>query len=370
MSSLVAQSALFPRTIDEVVQIVREHRRIQIVGAGSKHAMTTSDAGPCRCSIAGVNGIVEHQPSEFLITAFAGTSLTEMQSALAAHGQYLPFDPPLAKRGATIGGTVAAGLSGAGRMRFGGLRDFIVGIKMVDGLGNVVVGGGRVVKNAAGYDIPKLMVGSAGYYGAIVEVTLKVFPQPKMQKTVSVTTLSLASALRIQSTLSRSPIELAAIDLTPEGTLWLRMEGESDAIETTTSRIRSLMAIEEERISVECIDDGESVWRPLDDGTFAEGNDRLVRVPIMPSRLLAVDSTLEELTVRRRYSVAGNVAWIVWPESRPVQQLDESLWHLRLGGTVLTGIVPNFRIGLRPSLSMVNRVKAAVDPDHRFVGRA
>jgi len=330
--------------------------------------MTAAIDGVSRCSLAGISGIVDHEPSEFLITALAGTRLMEMQSALTEHGQYLPFDPPFASRGATIGGTVAAGLSGAGRLRFGGLRDFIVGIKMVDGLGNVVVGGGRVVKNAAGYDLPKLMVGSAGDYGVIVEVTLKVFPRPKQQRTVCITTESLVSALSIQSMLSRSPIDLAAIDLASEGTMWLRIEGEEASLDTTTSRIQRLLEQGKMRASASIVDNDAAIWQPLEDGSFASAEDRLIRVPITPSRLLVVDASLQELSVRRRYSVAGNIVWIVWPASRPIQQLDESLRHLRVGGTVLTGVVPKFRLGLRPSTSMAHRVKLAVDPHEKFVG--
>lgn len=358
---------LNPQTIEEVAQVVCDHERIQIIGAESKPAMTAPIDGVSRCSLTGISGIVDHEPSEFLITALAGTRLVEMQSALAEHGQYLPFDPPFASRGATIGGTVAAGLSGAGRLRFGGLRDFIVGIKMVDGLGNVVVGGGRVVKNAAGYDLPKLMVGSAGDYGAIVEVTLKVFPRPKHQRTVCITTESLVSASSIQSMLSRSPIDLAAIDLGSDGTMWLRIEGEEASLDTTTSRIQRLLGQGKMRAPATIVDHDAAIWQPLEDGSFASVEDRLVRVPITPSRLLAVDASLEELTVRRRYSVAGNVVWIVWPASRPIQQLDESLRHLRVGGTVLTGIAPKFRVGLRPSASMDRRVKLAVDPHEKFV---
>jgi glycolate oxidase FAD binding subunit len=159
-----------PESVAEVAQCVLAHSRLKIVGAATKSAMVHHEPNVTPMSLKSIAGIVDHQPSEFLITAFAGTTIDEMQTELAKFGQYLPFDPPFAAQGATIGGTVAAGLSGAGRLRFGGLRDFIVGIRVVDGLGNVVTGGGRVVKNAAGYDLPKLMVGSAGYLAAIVEV--------------------------------------------------------------------------------------------------------------------------------------------------------------------------------------------------------
>lgn len=218
--SAVAEQCFRPESVDAVSQWVREQPRIQIVGASTKPAMATSNPDVARLVMTGLSGVVDHQPSEFLITALAGTSIQEMQSALASHQQYLPFDPPFAARGATIGGTVAAGLSGAGRLRFGGLRDFIVGVRIVDGLGSQITGGGRVVKNAAGYDLPKLMVGSGGLLGAIVEVTLKVFPKPTHSKTICLKASSIQSAASLQNSLARSPIDVAAIDLTPDGSLW------------------------------------------------------------------------------------------------------------------------------------------------------
>jgi glycolate oxidase FAD binding subunit len=360
-------SNLNPTTIEELLRCVDAHPKLQIIGAGTKTALR-STADCMTCSMTNLSGIVDHQPSEFLISALAGTPLTKMQEALAEHGQYLPFDPPFASCGATIGGTVATGLSGAGRLRYGGLRDFIVGIKVVDGLGQLVTGGGRVVKNAAGFDLPKLFVGSCGYFGAIVEVTLKVFPQPKQHRTVSLKLESFPAALRLQSQLSRSPIDLAAIDLTSDATLWLRMEGEAESIELTIQRIRTLIQQGEDRVSVQIVAESDQVWAPLDKGSFTEGQNRLVRVPLAPTQLLELERSLQELTVQRRYSVAGNVAWIDWPGIRPIQQLDECLRHHRLGGTVLTGKVPKCRIGVRPNQSMMKRVKAALDPENKFVG--
>ena len=364
----VAEQFLRPQSIDEISQLVRDHARIQVVGASTKPAMVASSTDIVRCMTIGVSGIVDHQPSEFLITALAGTRISEVQSTLASHGQYLPFDPPFAGQGATIGGTVAAGLSGAGRLRFGGLRDFIVGIKIVDGCGNQVTGGGRVVKNAAGYDLPKLMVGSGGLLGVIVEVTLKVFPKPSHTKTICLSAACLQSAATFQSVLARSPVDLAAMDLTPDGSLWIRIEGARDSLDSTTARIQAMIYQGEDRISLQTVSDQEAVWGPLDTGSFVRAHDRLVRAPITPSRLLQIDASLEELSVQRRYSAAGNVVWIAWPAERPTQQLDQCLRHHGLGATVLTGDVPRCRLGVRPNASMLKRIRSALDPAARFVG--
>src|SRR6185369_15555126 len=118
------------------------------------------------------------EPSEFTFTARAGTPVRDVVAALAERGQYLPFDAPWLAAGSTLGGLVAGGVAGPGRFRFGGIRDFILGIRFVDGAGRLLRLGGKVVKNAAGFDLPKFFVGSLGRFGVLVEITFKVFPRP------------------------------------------------------------------------------------------------------------------------------------------------------------------------------------------------
>src|SRR6185503_15751320 len=129
-------------------------------GGGTKDALSSAGGETTRLDLGGCAGIVEYAPSEFTVTALAGTPIAEMVAALGERGQYLPFDPILVEAGATLGGTIAAGVSGSGRARYGGIRDFILGVRFLDGGGTLVRGGGKVVKNAAGFDLPKLMVGS------------------------------------------------------------------------------------------------------------------------------------------------------------------------------------------------------------------
>ena len=153
-------------------------------GNGTKTALSAAPDGVTPLDLSGLSGVIEYQPGEFTFTALAGTRVTEIAAVLAEHGQYLPFDPLLAEAGATLGGTVAAGANGPGRYHYGGLRDFILGVRYVDGEGQIVYAGGKVVKNAAGFDIPKLMVGSLGQFGALVEMTFKVFPKPEANATL------------------------------------------------------------------------------------------------------------------------------------------------------------------------------------------
>ena len=148
--------ALTPGSVPELVDAVRSTRRVIAIGAGTKPRLAQVGDEFSRISMTKLAGIIDYEPSEFTFTALAGTPVKTIVAELSQSGQYLPFDPLLADAGATLGGTVASGLSGPGRFRFGGLRDFILGVRFVDGDGRLLRLGGRVVKNAAGFDVPKI----------------------------------------------------------------------------------------------------------------------------------------------------------------------------------------------------------------------
>ena len=361
---------LHPATVSDVVEAVRDCARLQVVGAATKSALAASRCDAVRCEMTHLSGVVDHQPSEFLLTALAGTRISELHETLERHGQYFPFDPPLVAAGATIGGTLAAGLSGPGRLRYGGIRDFVMGIRFVDGLGQVVTAGGRVVKNAAGYDIPKLMVGSCGYLGAIVEVTLKVFPRPASEATLSIKTADFAAAAELQSILARSPIELTAVDLIPERELLIRLSGNVEAVETLSRRVATIVEQHQPAAVVESCSDAAAAWGSLQSGTWAGPDEYWVRVALGPRQLAALEHDLAASLVPRRYSAAGNLAWLRWPASRPLEQLDDLLRHHRLGGSVLTGQTARYRLGTRGNAAIIRRIKRALDPAGKFVGFA
>src|SRR3954462_5507459 len=176
-----------PCTPAELVDAIRATPRVLAVGARTKPRLSQVEEGVALLSTRGLKGIVEYDPSEFTFTALAGTPVREIASALAEKGQGLPFDPLMTDVGATLGGTVAAGLSGPGRFRFGGLRDFILGVRFVDGEGRLLRMGGKVVKNAAGFDLPKFFVGSLGRFGVLAQITFKVFPRPAFALTLRLT---------------------------------------------------------------------------------------------------------------------------------------------------------------------------------------
>ena len=153
---------LAPRSLADLQEAVATSAPAPLAVRGGATKWRPVRADAAALDPRGLTGIVAYDPAECVVTALAGTPVRELDEALAAHGQYLPFDPLFAGAGATLGGTVAAAASGPGRYRFGGVRDFVIGAAVVDGTGRLVRSGGQVVKNAAGFLLHHGLVGSAG----------------------------------------------------------------------------------------------------------------------------------------------------------------------------------------------------------------
>jgi glycolate oxidase FAD binding subunit len=180
----------------------------------------------------GLRGIVSYEPSELVVTVRAGTPLAELEQALAERGQCLPFEPPHFGAGATVGGMVAAGLSGPARASVGAVRDYILGLVLVNGRGEELVFGGQVMKNVAGYDVSRLMAGALGTLGLITEVSLKVLPVPPAEATLRFR-VPQAEALRQLNAWGGQPLPLNASCWEPSegGALYLRLRGAVAAVE-------------------------------------------------------------------------------------------------------------------------------------------
>jgi glycolate oxidase FAD binding subunit len=174
-------------------------------------------------------GIVSYEPTELVITARCGTPLAEIEAALADKGQWLPFEPPAFGEGATVGGMVAAGLSGPGRQAAGAVRDFVLGAAMLDAQGRALNFGGQVMKNVAGYDLSRLLCGSLGILGLVAEVSLKVLPQPAATATVTMA-LDRPAALRLLNEWGGRPLPISA-SAWLGGTLALRLAGARAAVD-------------------------------------------------------------------------------------------------------------------------------------------
>ena len=180
-----------------------------------------------------LSGITSYEPSELVITARAGTPLAELEAALAAKGQCLPFEPPHFSPGATVGGMVAAGLSGPARASVGAVRDYVLGVSLINGKAEPLTFGGQVMKNVAGYDVSRLMAGSWGTLGLLTEVSLKVLPVAPAEATLRFE-CNQADALRKLHAWGGQPLPLNASCWVQDGgvgTLYVRLRGAVAAVQ-------------------------------------------------------------------------------------------------------------------------------------------
>lgn len=335
-------------------------------GAGTKPALS------CDATIttAGLSGILEYEPSEYTFTALAGTPLSEIRDALAENGQSLPFDPPLVEAGATLGGTTACGLSGPGRFRYGGIRDFILGVKMVTGEGRAVFGGGKVVKNAAGFDIPKLVTGSLGRFGVLVELTFKVFPTPQTWTTIRADFSGIEAANSAMIRLAMSQEELQCLDLEPPGRIWLRIGGLSAAVSARIDRVQNLLRQADSDVQVESLsgDEDIQVWNDAREFRWVPEGRSLIKFPISPAQVVKAEQLLSKADIEnsRRYSVGGNVFWLAVPESTGEDQVNGLCQQLGRPALALTGSWSVPQRGPQHGQEFTNRLLSVFDPDARF----
>ena len=369
---MTLDDALRPVTIGAVQAAIRENAHVLPVGGGSKPALSTPPDGFVPVSMSGLAGVVEYNPDELVLTALAGTPIAEVDGVLGEHGQYLAFDPPFADRGATLGGTVAAGLSGPGRCRYGGVRDFLVGVRFISAAGEVVRGRGQVVKNAAGFDLPKLMVGSLGQLGVLVELSVKVLPRPEAYATLLLTCADLDRALDGLARLAGLPVDVDAleIDTRPGGVqVLLRLGGAERALPGRIDRLRGELGGGEVLRGA----DESTLWRDAREFAWVPDGWSLAKVPVTPGRIAALDARFATLDRRagdgpsriRRYGSRGQVAWVASPS--PADELEGTLTELGLSGLAILGPAGRRRFGVRVGSTFERRVKGALDPGGRFV---
>jgi glycolate oxidase FAD binding subunit len=351
---------LMPASLAELAEAVRSGPRVLAVGAGTKPSLSAVEA--VKISTLRLSGITEYEPSEFTFTALAGTSIREIVTALAERGQYLPFDPMCRDSGATLGGTVAAGLSGPGRLRFGGLRDFILGVRFVDGTGRWLRMGGKVVKNAAGFDLPKFFVGSLGRLGVLGELTFKVFPKPPSTLTLKLSANTAQAATEILIAAANTRWEPDALDLLPgETNVCLRLAGPPGALQEIAREI--LARWPGEKVSAA---DAETLWSELREFTWAHAGGPLVKVVLTPDLVPRFYRELFSLEgARVHVSAGGNVAFVAIPSVIGAAALDEQLRTLGVPGIALRGGGPLW-CGAHKQSKLAAAVKNALDPEHRF----
>jgi glycolate oxidase FAD binding subunit len=232
--------------VSELCERIRAHASgkaaIRIRGGGTKDFYggdfhDGAAGAPEVLDMAGWTGIVAYEPKELVLTVRAGTPLAEVEAALAAERQMLPFEPPhFGPAGlATIGGTVATGLSGPRRPYAGAVRDFVLGTRIVNGKGEALAFGGRVIKNVAGYDVSRLMTGALGTLGVVTEISFKVLPLPAAEATLAFA-LSEADAIDAANRWAGQPLPLSA-SAWHEGILRVRLSGAPPAVDAAKAKL-------------------------------------------------------------------------------------------------------------------------------------
>ena len=262
----------------ELIEQVRQARSagaaLELRGGGSK-AFYGNPVRADRVLGTGVHqGVVAYEPTELAVTVRAGTPLAALEALLAAHGQQLPFEPPHFGSGASVGGMVAAGLSGPRRPYAAAVRDAVLGVRLVNGEAQALEFGGRVMKNVAGYDLSRLMVGSLGVLGLLLEVSLKVMPAPAAQIT-RVYGQDLEPALAALQRWAGEALPVTG-SAWRDGRLHLRLAGSDEGVAEAERRLGGEALSEPE---------ADAFWRDLREQrlAFFGGAEPLWRVSVRPS---------------------------------------------------------------------------------------
>ena len=258
--------------IDQVIGAREERASLSIRGGGSKgfYGNPVRADRPLDCTVH--QGIVAYEPTELAMTVRAGTPLAEVEALLEANGQQFPFEPPQYGPGATIGGMVAAGLSGPRRPYAASVRDAVLGVRLLNGQGQVLDFGGRVMKNVAGYDLSRLMAGSLGVLGVLLEVSLKVTPSPVGRMTL-VQEQSLAGALALMRRWARRSLPITATAWA-DGRLYVRICGSEEGLAETHRVVEGLP-----------LADADAFWNDLREQrlAFFSGDAPLWRLSVRPA---------------------------------------------------------------------------------------
>ena len=232
---MLTETDVLASLVAQVKDAAASRTPLRIRGGGSKDFYGQALEGEILDTTA-YSGVISYEPSELVVTARAGTPLAELEALLAAQGQCLPFEPPHfgdANARATVGGMVASGLSGPARASVGAVRDYMLGLKLINGRGEELTFGGQVMKNVAGYDVSRLMAGSLGTLGLLTELSIKVLPVAPAEATLKFE-MSQAKALEQLHVWGGQPLPLNAscwVDDAGVSTLYLRLRGAVAAVE-------------------------------------------------------------------------------------------------------------------------------------------
>jgi glycolate oxidase FAD binding subunit len=370
-------------------------RALELEGGGSRRGFGRPIQTADTLSLRGLTGIDLYEPGELVIRARAGTPVAEVEATLATEGQMLPFEPPDYRRllgnddaEPTVGGLVAANLSGPARIARGALRDGLIGVRFVDGEGEIIRSGGRVMKNVTGLDLVKLTAGAHGTLGALTEVTFKVLPRPEAELTLAVPDLDPARAGAAMAGALGTPLEVAAAAHLPAGiaarssvsavaeagtalTL-LRLESFADFIGGRVARLAQHLGAEAGALQLET-EASRALWAEIRDVTLlAEPRERVVwKISTAPTAGTALFEALAgELDAEGYLDWSGGLVWLAVPagDDGGAAAIRQAL--AALGGhatlvrapATLRAAVEVFEPPSRHVTALTRRIKAAFDP--------
>jgi glycolate oxidase FAD binding subunit len=363
-----------------------EGKTLEIVGHGSKRGIGRAAQWDLSLDLSDLSGVTLYEPEELILSAKAGTPMAEIEALLTKHNQELAFEPmdygPVfgasAGRG-TIGGGLAANLSGPRRIKAGAARDHFLGVTAVSGRGETFKSGGRVVKNVTGYDLCKVLAGSWGTLAVMTDVTVKVLPRAETEETLLVLGLDDASAARAMSIAMGSsndvsgtahfPAPLAATIQAEAGTAItaLRLEGVAPSVKHRRHALEALLKPFGE-ITVFAEPDSRALWKAVRDvRPFAQGDSALWRISVAPTRGHEVAATIGE-GAEYFYDWAGGLIWLALPATddggaaRVRAAIGEGHATLIRAPAAMRAAVPVFEPQDAGLAALSRRVKESFDP--------
>ena len=309
-----------PKEEAELVDMVAGAKGPLAVQGGNTRGLPLAGQG---LSTSGLSGIELYEPGALTLVAGAGTPVAEIEATLAGQNQRLAFEPMdfrglIGSKGSpTIGGVVAGNVSGPRRVMVGAARDFLLGVRFVDGTGTVIRNGGRVMKNVTGYDLVKLMAGSWGTLGVLSEVAFKVLPRAETQTTILVRGLDIGAAVRAMSAALGSPFEVSGAGFDPGGhdgpVAMLRLEGFEGSVDYRAGRLGDLLgrfgAVE--RVAVP--ERSDDIWKSLREVAAFQGRKGDVwRISVKPSDAPDLANRLQAEAML--FDWGGGLIWALVPE--------------------------------------------------------
>ncbi|WP_342360550.1 FAD-binding protein [Terrarubrum flagellatum] len=378
-----------PSNSAEAAAIISEARAkktpLAISGGGTRSAIGRPMQTAADITTAALNGITLYEPAEMVIGAKAGTPLGEVQKTLAEKGQQLAFEPMdhralMSSTGEpTIGAIAAGNISGPRRINFGAARDSLIGVKFINGRGEDVQSGGRVMKNVTGLDLVKLSAGAWGTLGFLHEVTFKVLPKPETQLTLLISGLDDARAIAALSAALGSPFEPSGAahlprDIDRVAKTLIRLEGFSDSLRYRAGQLKELLA-GYGAIDVLEADASEMLWLRVRDATFlAEPRDRAVwRLSVAPTRGPEIVAQIRrQREIRHFYDWGGGLIWIATDATgdggasvirAAIAAFDSGHATLVRGSQELRDSVDVFQPLPEPLMKLQKGLKASFDPD-------